>query len=115
MNDTQAKSLSRAGLAAVVAAGLTTIAAPASAADMLLSGTIASAGGEKMSGVTVSAKAEGSVTTTTVYTDEAGEYYFPALPAGKYTVEAWHERFGTKSQEVTVEAGKTATVVVRFP
>ena len=53
MNDTQAKSLSRTGLAAVVAAGLTTFAAPASAADVLLSGTIASASGEKMGGVTV--------------------------------------------------------------
>jgi hypothetical protein len=89
MNDTRTKSLSGAGLAAMVAAGLTTtalttLAVPASAADVLLSGTIASASGEKMGGVTISAKAEGSVTTTTVYTDEAGEYYFPPLPSGKY-------------------------------
>jgi len=72
MNDAQAKSLSRAGLAAMVAAGLTTglttLAAPASAADVLLSGTIASASGERWAAVTVSAKADGSVTTTTVYT-----------------------------------------------
>src|SRR5258705_473741 len=100
MNDTQAKSLSRAGLAAMVAAGLTTLAAPASAADLLLSGTIASASGEKMNGVTVSAKAEGSVTTTTVYTDEAGEDYFPALPAGKYQVWVQAVTFETAKGDV---------------
>ena len=106
MNKTQAKSLSRAGLAAVVAAGLTTIAAPASAADVLLSGTIASASGEKMNGVTVSAKAEGSVTTTTVYTDEAGEYYFPALPAGKYKVWAQAVSFETAKGDVDLSAAR---------
>jgi hypothetical protein len=109
MNDTQAKSLSRAGLAAMVAAGLTTaglttLAAPANAADVLLSGTIASASGEKMGGVTVSAKAEGSVTTTTVYTDEAGEYYFPALPSGKYKVWAQAVSFETAKGDVDLSA-----------
>src|SRR5262249_51822469 len=95
MNNTQSKSLSRFGLAAVMAAGVASFAIPASAADVLLSGAITSAGGEKMGGVTVSAKAEGSVTTTTVYTDEAGEYYFPPLPAGKYKGWAQAGRFGT--------------------
>lgn len=28
------------------------------------------------------------------------------LPPGKYTIEAWHEKYGTKTQDVTVEAGK---------
>ena len=88
MNDTQARSLSHAALAAMMAAGLANFAAPASAADVLLSGTIASATGEKMGGVTVSAKAEGSLITTTVYSDEAGAYYFPPLPQGKYKVWA---------------------------
>jgi streptogramin lyase len=106
MNDTQAKSLSRAGLAAMVAAGLTTLAAPASAADVLLNGTIASASGEKMGGVTVSAKAEGSVTTTTVYTDEAGEYYFPPLPSGKYKVWAQAISFETAKGDVDLSAAR---------
>src|SRR5262245_59691107 len=110
MNDTQAKSLSRAGLAAMVAAGLTTglttLAVPASAADVLLSGTIASASGEKMGGVTVSAKAEGSLTTTTVYTDEAGEYYFPPLPSGKYKVWAQAISFETAKGDVDLSAAR---------
>ena len=41
-----------------------------------------------MGGVTVSAKAEGSTITTSVFTDETGNYYFPPLPNGKYRVWA---------------------------
>src|SRR5438093_5063399 len=104
MNNTQAKS--RASLAAVVAAGLSTFAIPASAADVLLSGTIASASGEKISGVTVSAKAEGSVRTTTVYTDEAGEYYFPPMPTGKYKVWAQAVSFETAKGDVDLSAAR---------
>jgi len=55
----------------------------AEAADALLSGAIASSTGEKLGGVTVSAKAEGQTITTTVFTDETGKYYFPPLPTGR--------------------------------
>jgi hypothetical protein len=41
-----------------------------------------------MGGVTVSAKAEKSPITTSVFTDESGNYYFPPLPNGKYKVWA---------------------------
>ncbi len=47
------------------------IAAPALAADGLLSGTVTSAAGQKMGGVAVSAKAEGGTIKTSVYTDQA--------------------------------------------
>ena len=73
---------------ALAAATLVSSGVAAPAADHLLSGTIASAAGEKLGGVTVSAKAQGSTITTSVYTDEQGGYYFPPLPAGKYTVWA---------------------------
>lgn len=36
------------------------------------------------------------------------------LPPGTYTLEAWHEKFGTKSVQVTVEAGKAATASFKF-
>jgi plastocyanin len=36
------------------------------------------------------------------------------LPPGTYTVEAWHEKFGVKSADVTVEAGKPATLVFKY-
>src|SRR5258708_25334377 len=62
------------------------IAAPAFAADAILSGTVTAAGGQKMGGVTVSAKADGATIKTSVYTDKAGNYYFSPMPAGKYRV-----------------------------
>ena len=46
-------------------------------ADSVLTGAVTSATGEKMGGVTVSAKGEGSPITTSVFTDESGNYYFP--------------------------------------
>jgi streptogramin lyase len=78
------------GVAVFVAAGLaaTSLATSAQAADHLLSGTVASAAGGKVGGATVSAKAQGSTITTSVYTDDQGAYYFPPLPAGKYRVWA---------------------------
>jgi plastocyanin len=36
------------------------------------------------------------------------------LPPGSYTLEAWHEKFGTKTVQVTVEAGKGATATFKF-
>jgi len=39
-----------------------------------------------------------------------GEYTLEDVPAGKHTVEAWHERFGTKTAEVEVEPDKSVRV-----
>ncbi len=59
---------------------LATILAIAPAfADALLSGTIKSDDGKPMGGVTVSAKPDGGTITTTVFTDEAGQYFFPGF------------------------------------
>src|SRR5436190_16604288 len=74
-------------------------------ADALLAGTVASASGEKMGGVTVSAKPEGSTITTSVYTDEAGGYYFPPLPDGKYKV--WAQAITFHAANGNVELNKT--------
>lgn len=41
---------------------------------------------------------------------ENGEFSLQGLPPAKYTVTAWHERFGTQSQEVTVGAGAAPKV-----
>jgi streptogramin lyase/mono/diheme cytochrome c family protein len=67
-------------------------AAPSGA---LLTGTVKSPSGEKMAGVTVSAKMEGQTITTSVFTDDDGNYYFPALDAGKYQVWAQADTFET--------------------
>ena len=41
-------------------------------------------------------------------TGEDGRYEIK-VPAGTYTIETWHEKLGTRTQEVTVAAGETAT------
>jgi streptogramin lyase len=76
-----------------------------SADPTILTGTVTSPAGDKMGGVTVSAKAVGSTIATTVFTDEAGTYYFPALPAGKYRVWAQALGFDTASGEAELKPG----------
>src|SRR5689334_8998017 len=39
-----------------------------------------------------------------------GSFKIDDVPPGKYTIESWHEKYGTKTEEVTVEAGKPAKV-----
>ena len=82
------------------------VAAPAFAADAILSGAITSPAGDKMGGVTVSAKAEGATITTTVFTDADGRYYFPPMAAGKYRVWAQALSFETAKGEVDLAASK---------
>ena len=43
-----------------------------------------------------------------------GDFKISDVPPGKYTIEAWHEKYGTKKQEVTVEAGKPTKVVFKY-
>ena len=43
-------------------------------------------------------------------TGEDGLFTLPELPPGKYTVTAWHETYGTRSQEITVAGGQQMTV-----
>src|SRR5262245_63958115 len=78
-----------------------TLAGGARAADVVLSGTVKSAAGEALGGVTVSAKADGQTITTTVFTDESGQYYFPALPAASYRV--WAQALGFEAARAQVD------------
>jgi len=104
----------RATLAGLVAALVsTTMLVPAHAADAILSGTVAGAAGDKMGGVTVSAKAEGSTITTTVYTDADGAYYFPPLPAGHYHVWAQALSFATADAQVDLAANAAQNFALR--
>jgi len=43
-----------------------------------------------------------------------GTFTLDRLPPGKYTLEAWHEKYGTATQEVTVETGKPTEVTFTF-
>lgn len=41
---------------------------------------------------------------------EDGSFTIANLPPGSYTIETWHERYGTQTQEVTVGPNETANV-----
>src|SRR4030081_1706011 len=95
-------------LAAIATLGFLT----AANADAGLSGTITSAAGEKLGGVTVSAKPAGGTVTTTVFTDESGDYYFPQLPTGKYRVWAQAVSFATAKAELDLSAAARQNFVL---
>ena len=43
-----------------------------------------------------------------------GRFEIKGLPAGTFTIEAWHEQLGRQTQTVTVEAAKPATASFAF-
>jgi len=47
-------------------------------------------------------------------TGDSGTFKIENVPPGKYTIEAWHEKYGAKTQEVTVEAGKGGKVTFKY-
>ena len=76
------------------------------------SGAVKSGAGEKLSGVTVSAKPVGGTIATTVFTDENGAFFFPPLPEGKYNV--WAQALGFEhvrgEMDVTGKASRDFTL-----
>jgi virginiamycin B lyase len=89
------------------------LALPALAADQILSGAITAQSGQKLEGVTVSAKLEGSTITTSVYTDTAGVYVFPPLPAGKYRVWAQTLGFEINKDAVDLTAARRQNITLQ--
>jgi plastocyanin len=45
---------------------------------------------------------------------DTGGFSLPNLPPGKYTITAWHEDYGTKTQDVTITGNETKTVDFSF-
>jgi len=43
-----------------------------------------------------------------------GSFEIPNVPAGKYTLEAWHEQLGVVTSAVIVKNGATAPVGVTY-
>jgi streptogramin lyase len=72
-----------------------------------LMGSVKSSDGKTLEGVCVSAKAQGSTMTTSVYTNRSGEYYFPVLPDGDYRI--WAQAVGfelTRTEKTITSASK---------
>ena len=47
-------------------------------------------------------------------TGEDGSFEIKNLPAGKYTLEAWHEKYGVQTQEIMVDETGQANAVFKF-
>jgi plastocyanin len=47
-------------------------------------------------------------------TGDDGSFKITGLPAGSYTVEAWHERYGVKTAQVTVAADKPVEAAFQY-
>jgi len=47
-------------------------------------------------------------------TGDEGSFTLAGLPAGQYTLEAWHEKYGTQSQTISVSDGETKQVTFEF-
>jgi hypothetical protein len=47
-------------------------------------------------------------------TDETGAFEITGLPPGTYTLEAWHEKFGTRTSPVTIGIRQAQTVSFTF-
>jgi plastocyanin len=47
-------------------------------------------------------------------TGDGGGFSLPNLPPGKYTVTAWHEDYGTQTQDITISGNETKSVDFSF-
>ena len=47
-------------------------------------------------------------------TSKSGDFELANLPPGTYTIEAWHERFGTLDQTVTIGPKESKTITFTF-
>ena len=77
------------------------------AADAVLKGAVKSSGGASLDGVVVSARHTGKTFTTTVFTDERGNYVFPAMQEGSYRVWAQAVGFETSRAELRLDGAPT--------
>jgi hypothetical protein len=47
-------------------------------------------------------------------TGEDGSFQISGVPPGIYTLNAWHEFYGTSEQTLTLTAGETKSVSISF-
>ncbi|MBI4888763.1 MAG: carboxypeptidase regulatory-like domain-containing protein [Acidobacteria bacterium] len=73
-----------------------------------LIGVAQAAGGAALGGVVVSARAAGSNVTTSVLTDDRGEYVFPPLDGGQYDVWAQATGYQTARATVAIDGARRA-------
>ena len=85
---------------------------PAAAA---VSGVVKSADGKPLEGVGVSARNAAESFTTTVYTNEAGQYFFPPMQPGGYKLWAQAVGFEMVSSEIKLNGGEKKSLELTLP
>src|SRR5580700_9320228 len=93
--------LSVAAMAAIVVIRAGSVAAATEPPALM--GAIHGADGKPMQGVAVSARSAQQTFTTTVYSDDKGEFVFPGLASGSYKVWAQAVGFVTDRADVKVD------------
>ena len=93
-------------LAALLGAELPGSSRTAALPSTGLVGTVQSADGKPMEGVAVSARAQDKNISTSVYTNQEGEYFFPPLDAGEYRMWAQAVGFELTRAEKTISSGR---------
>jgi len=81
-------------------------------AQQAFSGTVKTPLGTFVPGATVQVTNQGSKQVWVSWTDEAGKFQFPALPAGNYLVEVSQLGFVKPSQEIPVSSASSAPIAI---
>src|SRR5215470_12455811 len=102
-----------AGLAAAAAALATASPAAQSAKTQSVIGTVRDAAGKPVDGALVSIRHVNQTFTTSVYTDEKGEYVTPPLAAGKYRMWAQATGFSTSRAELSLDKPATQAFTLK--
>jgi streptogramin lyase len=77
-----------------------------------LQGNIKSASGDSLYGIVVTAREENKTYATSVFTDDNGDYIFPPLESGKYSV--WAQAAGFTREESTLQLSETSVEKLDF-
>src|SRR5262249_5826170 len=74
-------------------------------AGKMLSGMVRDSNGKPLEGVTVSARHADRTFTTSVFTDDHGNYIFPILEGGRYRLWVQAVGFGAARAELSLDPG----------
>ena len=55
-------------------------------------------------------KPTATVSVSAAVAGSNGRFAVKNLPPGNYTIAAWHEKYGTQTQQVSIAAGETKTL-----
>ena len=79
-----------------------------------IAGTVTDQSGAVLPGATVTVTNKDTGASRVVQSGSDGAFSIPDVPAGTYTVKAWHPDFGYQERSVSVPASGSASVNFAF-